>query len=174
MKEKGRLKYCFFSPFSFKFPNISFTIMPWTLNGNWKMMNSYYFNPHSFHFCCSFSLFFSLSTAPTPILTPLLLASCSSDKILTGISRDIFHCLLITESLIKCSGPFPSQVHGSLPCTLGNQLPGSHALCDNMLKRPEQWNWRSVQLVLCVSCPGSTRKTNGRSLMGLWLHSSYE
>lgn len=48
-----------------------------------------------------------------------------SFKTLIRISRDIFHCLLVTETLIKSLGPFASQVHGTLPCISGNERPSS-------------------------------------------------
>lgn len=102
--------------------------MPWILSSNWKkMINFYYFRPPSHYICFSLSLLFFLSTDPNSISAALSPTSRFSDKTLIRISRDIFHCLLVTETLIKCLclGPFASQVHGTLPCISGNQQPSS-------------------------------------------------
>lgn len=120
--------------------------MPWILSENWKI-NFYYFNLPFIYFFFPIILSLCSFLSPNPITSPLSLASRFSDKALSEISRNIFHCLLVTEALIKCSESFPSQVHGTLPCILGKQLLSSYVLRDNMLKRPKQW-----KLEMCTAC----------------------
>lgn len=65
-ERKGQVKILFFFPFSSKIPNISFIIMPRISSENWKMVNSYFFNP-------SFLLFFLSHSYPFSLLAWLLL-----------------------------------------------------------------------------------------------------
>lgn len=146
---KGQVKVLLFFLFSSKFPNTALTHNALDITCKLKD-DEFLLLQSSFPLFFSLSLLFFLSTASSPMSTPLLLASCFSDKTLIGISRDIFHCLLVTEALISLL----VQDHSLFRC-----MACCHAFQETRYrtymhfvitcwKGQNSESWRSVQLAL--------------------------